>query len=572
MTDVRMKLVAELTNKVSDPLKNMQRDVESFTKSGKDFQGAFRKFGAEVRATERIQGETGRKTVPAFRGEFEALRGILRRALPQFGGGAAEIGTFGRLAGAAGFAAGVAAGVGIVFYQLVKHSSKFANEMRNLRFASRESGLSPAQLEQLELGAEEFGLSAEDMAKAATSFSESMLALHRHDPAMLLAIAPAKEWTGELEQLAAEGRIGGENWLALFRAMDNIKKAMPGIEGQVVAGKLAALFNLPTELARLSGPEFQQVMRDMKEFGPDPALLSRALQGAVAFNAELVKTEAYFDRLKTTVETYLLPPTAFVMRGVNSMLNGATRPSPAIPKLWPGQRPPAIALPTTTPSRPPSGWSHMPRQKFAEGGIVTGPTIALIGEEGPEAVIPLRRLAAMERITEAAPGHIGIGSSIRSRRSRVNPIVQQIALQIDQGHPQTLRLLRSVVGDSPARLIQIAQHYPVLAAGRIPRQTLPELPTKTLERLSRHDIIDADKRVYRQAPALERRSAWGEALAAADDDRGKIDIRDRRAPFTVEGTGSLGIKVSGPPGMEVNASGAGMFKTIDLERRVRVAG
>ena len=29
---------------------------------------------------------------------------------------------------------------------------------------------------------------------------------------------------------------------------------------------------------------------------------------------------------------------------------------------------------------------------FAEGGIVTGPTLGLVGEAGPEAIIPLDRL------------------------------------------------------------------------------------------------------------------------------------------------------------------------------------
>jgi phage-related minor tail protein len=32
---------------------------------------------------------------------------------------------------------------------------------------------------------------------------------------------------------------------------------------------------------------------------------------------------------------------------------------------------------------------------FAEGGIVTGPTVGLVGEAGPEAVIPLDRMGEM---------------------------------------------------------------------------------------------------------------------------------------------------------------------------------
>jgi hypothetical protein len=32
---------------------------------------------------------------------------------------------------------------------------------------------------------------------------------------------------------------------------------------------------------------------------------------------------------------------------------------------------------------------------LADGGIVTGPTLALIGEAGPEAVVPLDRMGGM---------------------------------------------------------------------------------------------------------------------------------------------------------------------------------
>jgi hypothetical protein len=37
----------------------------------------------------------------------------------------------------------------------------------------------------------------------------------------------------------------------------------------------------------------------------------------------------------------------------------------------------------------------LPRVALAEGGIVTGPTSALIGEAGPEAVIPLNKMGSM---------------------------------------------------------------------------------------------------------------------------------------------------------------------------------
>jgi phage-related protein len=36
---------------------------------------------------------------------------------------------------------------------------------------------------------------------------------------------------------------------------------------------------------------------------------------------------------------------------------------------------------------------------LAEGGIVTGPTLAMVGEAGPEAVIPLSRMGQMGNVT-----------------------------------------------------------------------------------------------------------------------------------------------------------------------------
>jgi hypothetical protein len=41
------------------------------------------------------------------------------------------------------------------------------------------------------------------------------------------------------------------------------------------------------------------------------------------------------------------------------------------------------------------GKISLPRVALAEGGIVTGPTSALIGEAGPEAVIPLGKMGSM---------------------------------------------------------------------------------------------------------------------------------------------------------------------------------
>ena len=49
---------------------------------------------------------------------------------------------------------------------------------------------------------------------------------------------------------------------------------------------------------------------------------------------------------------------------------------------------------------------------LAEGGIVTGPTLAMIGERGPEAVIPLNKAGALGGITINVNGGISTGPQI----------------------------------------------------------------------------------------------------------------------------------------------------------------
>jgi hypothetical protein len=54
-----------------------------------------------------------------------------------------------------------------------------------------------------------------------------------------------------------------------------------------------------------------------------------------------------------------------------------------------------VKIPGWVPKWGGKGWEMPDLPKFADGGIVTGPTVGLIGEAGPEAVIPLSKMGAM---------------------------------------------------------------------------------------------------------------------------------------------------------------------------------
>ena len=69
-------------------------------------------------------------------------------------------------------------------------------------------------------------------------------------------------------------------------------------------------------------------------------------------------------------------------------------------------------------ARPVAGRLGVPR--MAEGGIVTAPTLALIGEAGPEAVVPLDRMATGGGVTVNVTG--GLSTSAEIGQAVVNAL------------------------------------------------------------------------------------------------------------------------------------------------------
>jgi hypothetical protein len=94
----------------------------------------------------------------------------------------------------------------------------------------------------------------------------------------------------------------------------------------------------------------------------------------------------------------------------------------AIPLLPDIPKAPTISVPklggSATTARPASGRMGIPR--MAEGGIVSSPTLALIGEAGPEAVVPLDRMATGGGVTINVTG--GLATSAEIGESVVNAL------------------------------------------------------------------------------------------------------------------------------------------------------
>jgi phage-related protein len=113
----------------------------------------------------------------------------------------------------------------------------------------------------------------------------------------------------------------------------------------------------------------------------------------IALVAAYNKFEWFRDGIKTIVNTVI----GFFAGMVNAAIgavNAIISAYNSIPLLPNIPEAPRLSIPQLGGSTSPQpGRNSIPR--MADGGIVTSPTLALIGEAGPEAVVPLSRMGQM---------------------------------------------------------------------------------------------------------------------------------------------------------------------------------
>jgi hypothetical protein len=116
-----------------------------------------------------------------------------------------------------------------------------------------------------------------------------------------------------------------------------------------------------------------------------------ALAAAIYFNWNLIKTDTetiwtdisnFIGTIWTTIQNTVKAGVDYVISAINAFINALDAIHISIPSISiPGTK---LATPSVN-----LGFSIPDIPMLAEGGFVTQPTLALIGEAGPEAVIPL---------------------------------------------------------------------------------------------------------------------------------------------------------------------------------------
>ena len=188
----------------------------------------------------------------------------------------------------------------------------------------------------------------------------------------------------------------------------------------VIANIAIKAWTIATQIATGAQAAFNFVM------SANPIAL--VIIGIVAFVAALVVLYKRFEIVRTVVDSVF----SFIKNGVTAsldflkdyitgVLNIYRSIFNAIAKLWNstiGKL--SFKFPDWVPGFGGKGFSVPNIPMLAEGGIVTSPTLALIGEKGPEAVVPLGRGGGMGNVTVNVTG--GLSTSAEIGQAVVNAI------------------------------------------------------------------------------------------------------------------------------------------------------
>jgi len=277
-----LRLIAEVVDKYSGPLKSMQASLKSLSDTSKGIHGQ-----GVVQANQHAK---------AYKELGEQIRKVKDTALdvvkPAFSALGLEALTI----------AGSIASVG----RAVK---EFGEAGRSLEFTRRSSGLTAGTIRALSEADEQLGISAEETNVHLKTFGEHMDALQRRAPAALQAY---NDLPGLWQKL-------GRSLQGLPREaqLDKIMKFIPTVKYEDQRRKVLAFYGLPEDWASLTDREITALRAKGDEFNK-----------RFPFNAEnAAKAKATFDELsstfrglKTSLEGEFAPGVTSALKNLNDVL------------------------------------------------------------------------------------------------------------------------------------------------------------------------------------------------------------------------------------------------------------
>jgi hypothetical protein len=307
----KIVLTAELVNKISENLKDINRQVRAQNTEISNMRrvSAQGYLVAAKQTTEHTKKLTeGSKILGR---EMKALGEGIGKLSPEFGNLADSVLTFGRGAGAA---IGVVTAFGAATVAAALKLDQFGKSMQSLKFASAQSGFTPGQMRVWEQAGARFNVSAEEMQQGAVAFGWSLTKIRTN----------YEEFGNQLRQ-SGFGRITDTlhdrmmknandvtgAWEDVFKEVDRIKKEFPGAAGEQRVSELFRRLGLPENLARASTKQWAEVLASVKAINADMKVtddyIGSVAEQSVKFHQDMAETRQIFGNFGDIVAHDITP-------------------------------------------------------------------------------------------------------------------------------------------------------------------------------------------------------------------------------------------------------------------------
>lgn len=197
------------------------------------------------------------------------------------------------------------------------------------------------------------------------------------------AIAAVEGYTAGMKGLAAAGALTQDEFTGLTSTIGSTYQSLiaQGKDGKAVMAALQ--------------PDLQAVWEAEQQFGfvaddATQALVNQGVQSGLVGEKQKSSTQQMIDALNHMSDTL----DAIANGGFGNLAARAQQAAGSIQDSFDGIKGPTIDIDynQTTSGSAPAGYAP---PQLAEGGIVDSPTLAVVGEAGPEAVMPLPDLSAL---------------------------------------------------------------------------------------------------------------------------------------------------------------------------------
>ena len=576
----RLQMIAELIDKnVGANAKKIEKAFADLGKAhARDLPAAFKKYQTAVTGQEKALEQFTKRSVTVRR-EMEAFKQIAGKTFPMVTELTKSVGAFtlgtGAMVGAIG-------AVGLALYEAGRSAIEFAEAMKKIRFGSEETGLGRLQIKQLVQALGEFDISADEVASGFRGLRRARTDMTRHSDIFKDKIAALGgdvfKYANPVIEIAKAGGTTAQVYAEIIKQLDRISADQPD-KGKAMdlRSRFVEQFGLSPKFARAGDAALREKMEIIKKLGTTGDEMHAAAEAADRLDKVLEEGRASLDKWLTLVGTTITEVLLYINKVMDKIRD--TFNFSKLKQLG------ALLAPATGGTSVAASnlleWymsRHPDVPKFAEGGLVTKPTLAVIGEKEPEYIIPARAFAFIRSIgrTETDFNRRQAYSEQYNRSSNNPNVAKYGQAGADYGYFQNNDM---DARDAAKRGVpsEMAGH---LAGGAGVQSTLRQQTGAMNEYIKRRYAKQYADLIAGGSFENMRRATQGQwhglrNSAKAEEEfntsmGSRMSINAALSGGQIDTTGQLDVNVRAPRGTKVKAEGGGIFEKTNVRRNIQM--